>query len=99
MTDEENTKLAELLRKKQKEWCSEYYQDGMEVYRMTDEENAKLVELLRKKQKQWCSDYYQDGMGNKCYAERTYGNVYCPANDSDNGCCIGLLISGINRRR
>ena len=56
MTDEENTKLAELLRKKQKEWCSEYYQDGMEVYRMTDEENAKLVELLRKKQKQWCSD-------------------------------------------
>ena len=66
---------------------------------MTDEENAKLVELLRKKQKEWCSNYYQDGMGNKCYAERTYGNVYCPANDSDNGCCIELLIGGINRRR
>lgn len=66
---------------------------------MTDEENAKLVELLRKKQKEWCSDYYQDGMGNKCYAERTHGNVYCPACDSDAGCSICLLISGINRRR
>lgn len=66
---------------------------------MTDEENARLVDLLKKKQKEWCTKYYQDGMGNKCYAERIYGIVYCPACDSDAGCCICPLISGINQRR
>jgi hypothetical protein len=66
---------------------------------MTNKENAKLVELLNKKQDEWCDKYYHQGMGNNCYAVRAYGNVYCPACDSDAGCSICLLISGINRRR
>lgn len=67
---------------------------------MTNKENAKLAELLKKKQDEWCDKYYHRGMGNKCYAVRAYGNVlYCPACDSDAGCCIEPLITGINQER
>lgn len=29
MTDEENARLVDLLKKKQKEWCAKYYQEAM----------------------------------------------------------------------